>query len=168
MGALAEVRRLGKFSVVGGIAFVVDIALFNLLRPEAVGIGPLWAKVASVAAATLVAWLGSRYWTFRDGRNRSAGFEAVGFFAVGAAGMLIAVGCLWFSNHVLGLTSALADNVSGNIVGVALGNVFRYGMYRFVLYRPRREGARGASRRPPRREVVELDAPEVRPSGGRP
>ncbi len=154
MGAGREIRRLGKFSAVGGVAFVVDIALFNALRIEALGIGPIWAKVASVAAATLVAWLGSRYWTFKDGKTNSPALEAVGFFAVNGAGLLLAVACLWFSNHVLGLTSALADNVSGNIVGAALGNVFRYSMYRFVLYRPRGE------HRPPRRQRVDLEEGE--------
>lgn len=136
MGVGSEARRVAKFSLVGGIAFVVDIALFNILRPEAVGIGPIWAKVISVTAATTVSWVGSRYWTFKDGRRGSAGWEAVAFFAVNAVGLLIAVACLWFSNHVLGLTSALADNISGNVVGILLGNIFRYGMYRFVLYRP--------------------------------
>jgi putative flippase GtrA len=114
--------------------------------------GPLWAKVLSVTAATTVSWIGSRYWTFRDGRSNSPVKEALGFFAVNAVGMLIALLCLWFSHHLLGLTSAFADNVSGNIVGVLLGNVFRYLMYRHVLYRPPR-----GTPRAPRREVVSLD-----------
>ena len=152
MGVVKELRRVGKFSAVGTVAFIVDIGVFNLLRLDPVWMGPLWAKVLSVTAATTVSWIGSRYWTFRDGRTNSPVKEALGFFAVNAVGMLIALLCLWFSHHLLGLTSAFADNVSGNIVGVLLGNVFRYLMYRHVLYRPPR-----GTPRAPRREVVSLD-----------
>ena len=152
MGVVKELRRVGKFSAVGTVAFIIDIGVFNLLRLDPVGMGPLWAKVLSVTAATTVSWIGSRYWTFRDGKSNTPVKEAVGFFAVNAVGLLIAVGCLWFSHYVLGLTSTFADNVSGNIVGVLLGNVFRYLMYRHVLYRPPR-----GTPRAPRREVVSLD-----------
>ncbi len=153
MGLLTEIRRVGKFSIIGGIAFVVDIGLFNLLRLEPVGMGPMWAKVLSVTAATTVSWIGSRYWTFRDGKSNTPVKEAVGFFAVNAVGLLIAVGCLWFSHYVLGFTTRFADNVSGNVIGVLLGNVFRYLMYRHVIYRP----AKGALPTP-RRAVVEVES----------
>lgn len=152
MGLVQELRRVGKFSVVGAIAFVVDIGVFNLLRLDHVGMGPLWAKVVSVAAATTVSWVGSRYWTFSDGKTSAPVREAVAFFAVNAVGLLIALACLWFSHHVLELTSRLADNISGNVVGVLLGNVFRYFMYRHVLYRPPR-----GTPPTPRRAVVPLE-----------
>lgn len=152
MGLPKELRRVGKFSLIGGVAFIVDIGLFNLLRIEPVGMGPMWAKVLSVTAATTVSWIGSRYWTFRDGKSNTPVREAVGFFAVNAVGLLIAVGCLWFSHYVLGLTTTFADNISGNVVGVLLGNVFRYLMYRHVIYRPER-GAEPT----PRRAIVEVD-----------
>lgn len=159
MGLLKELRRVGKFSVIGGVAFIVDIGLFNLLRLDPVGMGPMWAKVLSVTAATTVSWIGSRYWTFRDGKSNTPVKEAVGFFAVNAVGLLIAVGCLWFSHYVLGLTSTFADNISGNVVGVLIGNVFRYLMYRHVIYRPE-PGAEPT----PRRAVVEFE--DSAPSGG--
>ncbi|MHA7280916.1 hypothetical protein ACX80H_14345 [Arthrobacter sp. MDT2-2] len=40
------------------------------------------------------------------------------------------------SHYVLGLTSPLANNISANVVGVLLGNVFRYVAYRFFVFRP--------------------------------
>lgn len=158
MGLPKELRRVGKFSLIGGIAFIVDIGLFNLLRLEPVGMGPMWAKVLSVTAATTVSWIGSRYWTFRDGKSNTPVREAVGFFAVNAVGLLIAVGCLWFSHYVLGFTTTFADNISGNVVGVLLGNVFRYLMYRHVIYRPQR-GAPPT----PRRAIIEFE--DVGPRG---
>ncbi|MGL5911505.1 MAG: GtrA family protein, partial [Phycicoccus sp.] len=79
------VRQLVKFGMVGGAGFVVDVGGFNLLR-FAGGEGPLYdypltAKVASGAAATVVSWLGNRYWTFRHTRRDAAHHEFV-LFAV--------------------------------------------------------------------------------------
>lgn len=155
MSVMSEARRIVKFSAVGAVAFAVDFCVFNLLRDEAAGLGPLWAKVTSVALATTVSWLGSRYWTFRDGKQGSPAREALWFFLVNAAGMLIAVGCLWVSHYLLDLRSALADNISGNVIGVALGNVFRYAMYRRVIYR-----IPFVSKPPMRQTVVAMPATE--------
>lgn len=131
-----ETLRVAKFSAVGTVAFIVDFLVFNLLRLEVFHLGPVWAKIISVIMATTVSWLGSRYWTFTDGRNKSKTKEAVYFFSVNGAGLLIALACLWVSHYLLGFRSALADNISGNVVGVLLGNVFRYFMYRFFVFKP--------------------------------
>ncbi len=151
MGVRSEAKRLVNFTAVGTVAFLVDFGIFNLLRAEDSALGPIWAKVVSVTLATTVSWIGSRYWTFRDGRRSAAVPEVVGFFAVNALGMLLALACLWVSHYLLGLRSALADNISGNVVGVILGNVFRYFAYRTVIYRiPLRKKPA-----PPRREVID-------------
>ena len=68
--------ELLKFSVVGGIAFVVDVALFNALRFEGdIWSGPLshkpiTAKVISVSVATVVTYVGNRRWTWADRARR--------------------------------------------------------------------------------------------------
>lgn len=127
-------REIAKFGIVGLSALVVDIGLFNILR-FAGGEGPLYdkpltAKVISVAVATVVAYAGNRFWTFRHrGRSRVAK-ELPLFFALNGVAMLIAVGCLWLSHYVLGFTSPLADNISANVVGLGLGTLFRFWSYR--------------------------------------
>jgi len=126
-----------RFGSVGGLAFLIDVGLFNLLRfgpGELLGDKPLTAKVLSVAVATVVAWLGNRYWTFALMRTTTRLRELAGFALVNALGMGIAVGCLAFSHYVLGLTSPLADNIAANVVGLALGTVFRYFAYRTVVF----------------------------------
>ena len=142
MGLRKESARVAKFSIVGTLAFLVDFGVFNILRLELFAVGPIWAKTVSVILATLVSWLGSRYWTFSDGKNRSKRLEALGFFATNGAGLLIALACLWVSHYLLGFRSVLADNISGNVIGVLLGNIFRYVMHRFVIFSPARHARR--------------------------
>ena len=130
-------RELIKFGAIGAIAFVVDIGVFNLLRHEVVGNladKPLTAKTISVLAATIVAWLGNRYWTFRHRRRASRRREFVLFLLMNIGGLGIALACLGFSHYLLGLTSALADNIAGNMVGLALGTLFRFWAYRQFVF----------------------------------
>lgn len=136
--------QLARFGVVGLGGFVIDVAVFNLLRltvldRENVAAGPLIAKTISTALAILFNWLGNRYWTFRATRRRQAVREAVEFIAVSIAGSLISLLCLWTSHYLLGLTSPLADNISSNVVGLALGSAFRFAFYRWWVFHPNRE-----------------------------
>ena len=139
---LERVRALAheavKFGLVGCVGFVVDVGLFNVLRyagePGVLEHKPLTAKAISVAAATVVTYLGNRHWTWRD-RPRSARHrEAILFFLFNGMGMAIALACLAFSHYVLELHSALADNVSANLVGLAFGMVFRFWTYRTYVF----------------------------------
>jgi len=138
--------QFARFGAVGLVGLVVDIALFNLLRvtvlsPEAVASGPIIAKVISTSVAIGVNWAGSRYWSFRLRRRRPPAREAVEFAIVSIGGMLIAVGCLAFSREVLGFTSLLADNIASNVVGLGLGSLFRFALYRWWVFHPRRDAA---------------------------
>ena len=132
------VRELVKFGLVGLLAYVVDIGTFNLLQ-YAGGEGPLYgkpitAKIISVAIATTVAYFGNRFWTWRRRGRTNMAREYVLFFVFNGIAMLIAVACLWFSHYVLGLTSALADNISANVVGLVLGTIFRFWSYRTFVF----------------------------------
>ncbi len=145
----AAVRELIGFGAVGGIAYGVDVGLFNVLRFAGPGLledRPLTAKVVSASVATLVAWLGNRYWTFRRRRRVAAHRELVLFVVMNIAGLGIALACLGISHYVLGLTSALADNVSANGVGLVLGTAFRFLAYRHLVFTgdPPPPGRRGA------------------------
>ncbi len=128
------VSQVMKFGVVGLVALVVDVGLFNLLR-FAGGEGPLYdkpltAKVVSVIVATTVAYIGNRIWTFSDRGRTSYLREYFLFFVLNGAALLITLGCLWFSHYALGLTGPLADNISANVIGLGLGTLFRFWSYR--------------------------------------
>jgi len=126
-------REVAKFGAVGLMALVIDVGLFNLLMYAGGGLladKPLTAKVISVAFATTFAYFGNRFWTFRHRGRTSYTREYVLFFVLNIIGMGIALGCLWFSHYALGLDSALADNISANVIGLALGTLFRFWSYR--------------------------------------
>lgn len=141
-----HVTELLRFGTVGGVAYVVDVGIFNLLRfgpGEVLEAKPLTAKIISTAVATLVAWIGNRYWAFARHRTQAPAREFAAFVLANVGGALIAVGCLWFSHYVLDLTSPLADNVSANVVGLVLGTAFRYVAYKWFVFT-------GAASHPPR------------------
>lgn len=127
-------REVAKFGVVGIIALIIDVGLFNLLMysgPLAIFAGkPLTAKIVAVAVAMTFAYFANRFWTFRDRGRTSMAREYVLFVVLNLVGMGIALACLWFSHYALGLTSALADNISANVVGLILGTLFRFWAYR--------------------------------------
>lgn len=141
-------REMVKFGAIGALAYVVDTYVYNLMRTGVwplhdapLAHKPLLSKVISVAVATVVAWLGNRYWTFRHRRRATMRSEFVLFVVMNVGGLVIALGCLWFSHYVLGLTSALADNISGNVVGLVLGTLFRFWAYRQFVFTEFREQA---------------------------
>jgi putative flippase GtrA len=129
-------REVVQFGIVGGVAFVVDVTVFNALRVDTsfwsapLSHKPITAKVISVCVATLVAYAGNRHWTWRDRPRRGLRREVLLYGVLNVVGMLIAVACLATSHYVLDFTSALADNISANGVGLALGTVFRFWSYR--------------------------------------
>ena len=134
-------RELSKFGVVGAVAFVVDLVIFNVLLQA--GFETLLAKTCSTVVAATVAFIGNRFWTWRHREHHSMARQYSTFFVLNAVGLGIGLACLAISHYGLGhfwpaLQSRLADNISGQIVGTALGTLFRYWSYkRFVFRAPR-------------------------------
>jgi putative flippase GtrA len=127
------VRELLKFGMVGALAFVVDVGLFNLLLQRTGE--PLTSKTLSTVTATTVAYLGNRWWTFRRRSRSGVGREYTLFFLLNGVGLAIALGCLAISHYLLGFTGRLADNIAANVVGLALGTTFRFWSYRRFVFR---------------------------------
>lgn len=132
---LSTVRsEVAKFGAIGLIGYAIDVSTFNALRFHG-GAGPMYdrpltAKVVSTVVATTWTYFGNRQWTFRHRQRSGFQREYVLFFALNGVGMVIAVGCLGLSHYALGLHSALADNISANVVGLVLGTAFRFWSYR--------------------------------------
>jgi putative flippase GtrA len=122
------VRELMKFGVVGSVAFVVDLVVFNVLLSATDK--PLTSKTLSVVVATTVAYAGNRLWTFRQRARSGLHREYLLFFLLNGVGLLISLTCLAVSHYLLGFTSLIADNIAANVVGLALATTFRFWSYR--------------------------------------
>jgi putative flippase GtrA len=122
-----------RFAGTGLAAYLTDVAVFNALLLGA-DMAPTWSKVLSSTAAIAVAFAGSRWITWRDRRSDRIGREYALFllFSVLAAGIQYL--CLVITHHGLGWTSALADNVSANVVGMALATGFRFWTFRTYVF----------------------------------
>lgn len=135
-GAGGRARELGSFAAVGLLAYLVDVGVFNALL-LGTATGPVAAKLVSSAVAVAVAFAGSRWFTWRHRRSDRPLREYALFMLVSAAAAGLQLLCLLVSRDLLGLTSALADNVSANVVGMALATAFRFWGFRTVVFRER-------------------------------
>ena len=134
---LAWVREFIQFGMVGATAYVVDAGLFNLLQHGPLGFlagHPNTAQFVAAATATLYSWIANRLWTYRGRTQGNATREAILFFFANACGIGISQFCLLFTHHILGFTSALADNIAVYVVGFALGTAFRFFFYHYVVF----------------------------------
>lgn len=135
------IHELAKFGVVGGINFVIDTGTYNLCQ-SLLGLGPLTSKTIATSLAATLAFVGNRYWTWRNRSRTNLAREYFMYFVLNAVGLLLSVLCLGFSHYVLGdiwpgvFRTVLADNLSGNIVGTAAGTLFRWWSYRRWVFLP--------------------------------
>ena len=146
-----------KFGVVGLICYGIDVGIFNVLRLGILGDehffqGPIGAKIVSVTISTLASWFGNRLWTFRQDRRQNVLLELVEFGVIAVVGMGISLLCLYVSHYLLGFDTLLADNISTNVIGLVLGTAFRFLLYRFWVYSPRRHD--GLAARTARAEIA--------------
>ncbi len=123
-----------RFLLVGGVATVADVGLFNLLH-YGLEVGPLTAKVLSTIAGGAVAFLGNRQFSFGDQRGASVRRQVAAFLIVNAAALLVALVPLAVARYVLGLTGVVALNVAGNVIGLGLAMVVRFESYRRWVFR---------------------------------
>jgi putative flippase GtrA len=134
----ALIHELSKFGTVGAISFAIDLAIFNVLLQA--GVETLFAKTISTVLATTVAFTGNRFWTWRNRVHDNMARQYTMFFVLNAIGLGIGLGCLAISHYGLGqiwpaLQTPLADNISGQLVGTAVGTLFRFWSYRRFVFR---------------------------------
>jgi len=126
-------HELAKFGTIGLIALVVNAVVTNLCW-QAIPHKPVIGSVVGTVVATVVAYLGNRFWTYKDRDSIGRSRELVLFFAVNGIGMLIETVPLAFSQYVLHYDGALANNVAKYIFGLPLGMVFRLWTYRTWIF----------------------------------
>lgn len=112
---------LGRFLIVGGIGFVIDVGVTYLLI--AAGSDPPLARLPAVCAAAFATWLMNRRYTFRSEDPDRVG-ELIRYALVAGVGMLINLGVYW---TCLALGAA-------PLAGVVFGSIVQFG-FSFTAYR---------------------------------
>jgi putative flippase GtrA len=122
------IPELAKFGLVGLAGSVVDLGGAAYLH-GALGVGPMVSKGLSIIAATVLTYLGSRFWTFRHRVNQALLREGVLFAALNVVGLAIAECVIAFVTYGLDMKGTLAYN-GASVAGTGLGTVFRYFSYK--------------------------------------
>ena len=133
---IRNLRRGGIFLAIGGLGFVVDAVVYNVLvfGTRVLDGEPLVAKTIAVLAGLVVTYVGNKLLTYRDRRAPVSWRQVARYAVVNVVAIAVQLACLGFSRYVLGLDSVLADNISGTLIGQALATAFRYVTYdRFVF-----------------------------------
>jgi len=131
-----------RFLAVGLVATIVALILFNFLVHGFGAMDEAWfndkpeiAYVVANAVGMIISFRGTKVWAFRDRHTSHADGGVVAFIVINLATMLIPMTCLWVSRG-LGLDDPLSDNVSANVIGLALANAARFFLFReFVFLR---------------------------------
>jgi putative flippase GtrA len=113
-----------KFLVVGAIGTIVTFAVANWLR----GIGDYKAVTIATVIATVVTYLGNRFWSFSHRQGHGTARESIIFLILNGIGLIIYYGCIGLG-HLAGLDSRAWYNVA-LVVGTGLGTLFRFWSYR--------------------------------------
>lgn len=149
----AGLRQSAAFLVVGVIGFLVDAGTYNLLVFNFGAWGgeglmydvPLPAKIIAIAVATVVTYFGNKWWTFSHKQTDSPAREYLLYAVINVVAIGLQLSCLGFSRYVLDLSSPLADNISGTLIGQIVAVVFRYWAYDKFVFTG--EGDRGTTNR---------------------
>ena len=119
-----EFQRFWKFLVVGGIGFVIDFSMSNLMwavLPKTLHIRLLFGKTISYigiggaigfVTAIVSNFIWNRYWTYPDSRSKPIAGQFATFFLINLMGIVIRVPILELLSRPLGrLIGALAPGV---------------------------------------------------------
>jgi putative flippase GtrA len=118
-----------KFLVVGGIGLIVTNGVYDLLRTSA-GLGPITSTTIATIVATMVTYVGNRYWSFRHRERQGVAREGVVFIVLNGIGLLIQDAVVGFNAYVLGLEHNRVAGFLALNTGIALGTLFRFWSYR--------------------------------------
>lgn len=129
-------KQYMKVCAVGAVGMVVQLAFFNWFRRM---IHPAYANIFSVETAVIVNFIINNYYTFVEEKfllydqlkKSLKKFALFNFLSLGS--MLIQTAIIFIGVDLLG-RGAMLENVYV-IVGIGLGSIYNYKMYRHVVWR---------------------------------
>ncbi len=111
--------QLLKFGIVGGSGYLINLVVFALLADK-LGVHHAIAAIGAFCVAVTNNFVWNRYWTFGPGEKR-ASFQAIRFFAVSVASLLINLAVL----EALVAGAEMGD-LSAQAIAVAVAMPFNF------------------------------------------
>lgn len=125
-------KELSAFGVVGGVSFVVDLAVFQFLI-TGTEVGAVAAKLVAATVSTTTAFLGHRFWSFAHRSHTRLHRDSVRFAVVNGATLALSLSIVALVRYPLGQEGAPALQAA-NIAAIALGTVIRFLAYRHWVF----------------------------------
>lgn len=133
--------EIGRYLAVGLGATIIAVVLFNFLVHgfntggwAPLNDQPILGYVIANLIGTAVAYRGTRSWAFRHRTTNHPDGGRTAFVLISLVTMLIPMACLWVSRNLLGLDDPFSDNISANVIGLALGNAARFVLTRQFVF----------------------------------
>ncbi|MDN5895613.1 MAG: GtrA family protein [Nocardioides sp.] len=130
-----------RFLAVGGVATLVAFVIFNFLVHGLYITDDGWLlnhpTLGYIVANTVgmgISYRGTRNWAFKNRETAHADGGRTAYVLINVATMAFPIGCLWISRNVFHLDDAVADNISANVIGLGLGMVARFYLFRQVIF----------------------------------
>jgi putative flippase GtrA len=127
-------HEVAKFGIVGGIGFVVQLGTTDGLHygPK---VGPSTAVVAGYIVATVVTFLGNKFWTYRHRTgNSGVARESAMFILLNVVGIVLQLAVVDLVTYGMDRKDPFSYNVA-LIIGIGLGTIFRLFTYRRFVFK---------------------------------
>jgi putative flippase GtrA len=138
--------EITRYLAVGLGATIVAVLLFNGLVHgfntadwAPLNGHPILGYVIANLVGTVISYRGTRWWAFRHRSTTHSDGGRTAFLLISVATMSLPMACLWISRNGLGLDDPLSDNISANVIGLALGNAARFVLTRQYVFGVRNE-----------------------------
>jgi putative flippase GtrA len=119
-----------KFLIIGAIGAAVTFGVANALR----SIGEYKAITVATILATVITYLGNRYWSFRHRQGKGTTRDSILFLIFNGVGLVIYYACIGLID-LAGLRHDVLWYNIALVVGTGLGTLFRFWSYRRWIWK---------------------------------
>lgn len=132
-----------RFLIVGGFCFILTMAINYGLKYTVLTHKPTTALLIATALASVVSYILSSQWTWREAGGDPKPKEVIGFILVTIGGIIINAAPQWISRYIFHLevpyvsylVQETADFIAGPLAGTLCAMVFRFwALDRFVFH----------------------------------
>lgn len=138
---LAVAYQFAKFLLVGGLNFLIDLGVLNLLifaTDISTGFYATVFKAIAFLVAVISSFLWNKFWTFHALSVEHAGMQFTGFFAITLVGFFMNVGVFALVNDAIGSLAGIDPKTWASIaaaVAAIAGLVWNFLGYKFLVFR---------------------------------